>query len=353
MNPEIPVRNIWLLMLYASEARYLERSVLGDAEQNPEKIPDLIAELLCDALERRLRQGLSLGFENATNQLPRVKGRVDFLETYSKRLLQFGRIQCSFDQVTPNTFVNRYSLGALVKLQPMIVSSVLSGRCRRLINWMKSLGIEPLRQAGSSRRVLSGSRLSGPDGLVIALASLAWDLQIPSSGDGRVLSYYPKDDDRWLRVLFEKAIAGFFRLKAGMYGWSVSSGKWMSWQISELSENTAELLPKMKTDVFMEHADSERRIIIDTKFNEILVAGHYRERSIRSGYLYQMYAYLMSQRTPENADKSLEGILLHPSYGEELDEFAVIQGNRIRFLTIDLLSGGFAWQEKLLSVLSQ
>lgn len=353
MNPGIPVRNIWLLMLYASDVRYLERSVLGNAERNPEKIPDLIAELLCDALERRLRQGLSLGFENTSNQLSRVKGRVDFLETYSKRLLQFGRIQCSFDHVTPNTFVNRYSLGALGRVQPMIVSSELSGRCRRLINWMKSLGIEQLREAGSSGRILSGSRLSGPDGLAMALASFAWDLQIPSSVDGRVLSYYPRDDDRWLRALFEKAIAGFFRLKAGMYGWGVSPGKWMSWQISDSSEKTSEILPKMKTDVFMEHADSKRRIIIDTKFNEILVAGQYRERSLRSNYIYQMYAYLMSQRTPENADKSLEGILLHPSYGDELDEFAVIQGNRIRFLTIDLLSGGFAWQEKLLSVLSK
>ena len=43
----IPVRNIWLLMLYASDMyRYLGyRSI--SAEESPDQIPDLAAEILC------------------------------------------------------------------------------------------------------------------------------------------------------------------------------------------------------------------------------------------------------------------------------------------------------------------
>ncbi|HLR17518.1 MAG TPA: hypothetical protein VK099_06560 [Alcanivoracaceae bacterium] len=33
----------------------------------------------------------------------------------------------------------------------------------------------------------------------------------------------------------------------------------------------------------------------------LLVPGHYRAETIRSGYLYQIYAYLMSQHTEHTA----------------------------------------------------
>jgi 5-methylcytosine-specific restriction enzyme subunit McrC len=42
----IPVRNLWLLMLYASDLfRNLEKAKVA-VEDNPEDIPDLVAEML-------------------------------------------------------------------------------------------------------------------------------------------------------------------------------------------------------------------------------------------------------------------------------------------------------------------
>ena len=42
----IPVRNIWWLMLYASDlGKNLDRSLLG-SEELPEEIPELIGEIL-------------------------------------------------------------------------------------------------------------------------------------------------------------------------------------------------------------------------------------------------------------------------------------------------------------------
>ena len=50
-----------------------------------------------------------------------------------------------------------------------------------------------------------------------------------------------------------------------------------------------------------------------------------------------MYAYLRSQeREADLLSLSSTGILLHPSVEESLDEFAVIQGHKIRFTTVDL-----------------
>lgn len=78
-----------------------------------------------------------------------------------------------------------------------------------------------------------------------------------------------------------------------------------------------------------------RRIIVDTKFTAITKPGHYREATLASGYVYQIYAYLMSQQSP-GLGAQTEGLMLHPTVGEPIDEEVVIQGHRIRFATVDL-----------------
>ena len=80
-----------------------------------------------------------------------------------------------------------------------------------------------------------------------------------------------------------------------------------------------------------------RRILIDTKFTSIVTSGWHREQTLRSGYLYQVYAYLRSQvgRGDLLADHA-EGLLLHPAIGESVDEAIVIQGQQMRFATVDL-----------------
>ena len=70
---------------------------------------------------------------------------------------------------------------------------------------------------------------------------------------------------------------------------------------------------------------------------QIVTSGWYRDETLRSGYVYQIYAYLRSQvgRGDLLADNA-SGLLLHPSIGEMVDEAVAIQGHTIRFATVDL-----------------
>ncbi|RYE61530.1 MAG: 5-methylcytosine-specific restriction endonuclease system specificity protein McrC, partial [Oxalobacteraceae bacterium] len=97
------------------------------------------------------------------------------------------------------------------------------------------------------------------------------------------------------------------------------------------------ILPTMRTDVVLDHEPSARRIVIDTKFTSIVTGGWYREETLRSGYVYQIYAYLRSQvgRGDTLADCA-GGLLLHPSVGDTVDETVIVQGHGIRFATVDL-----------------
>lgn len=71
-------------------------------------------------------------------------------------------------------------------------------------------------------------------------------------------------------------------------------------------------------------------------FDAILVSGYYREQTLRSGYIYQIYAYLRTQAGPGDAGADCAtGLLLHPAIGEEIDETVVIQGHAGRLATVD------------------
>ena len=60
----IPVRNIWLLLLYASKLyRELPATRRVELESAPDHIPHLVAEILANAVERRLRRNLSHGYQ--------------------------------------------------------------------------------------------------------------------------------------------------------------------------------------------------------------------------------------------------------------------------------------------------
>jgi 5-methylcytosine-specific restriction enzyme subunit McrC len=129
----------------------------------------------------------------------------------------------------------------------------------------------------------------------------------------------------------------------------VSRGRNLNWQIERKTGRVDDILPTMRTDVVLDHPATETRIIIDTKFTSILTGGWYRDESIRSGYLYQIYAYLRSQSGKgDRLADCAQGVLLHPSMGHPVDESVVIQGHRIRFATVDLASSAAEIRAQLL-----
>lgn len=145
-------------------------------------------------------------------------------------------------------------------------------------------------------------------------------------------------DEIFVRKLFEKAVGNFYAAELRVEeGWEVRPGKRLDWHYSDSSPGIREILPGMQTDIILENRRDQRRIVIDTKFTAILTRTVYREAILKSGYIYQMYAYLRSQEgRGDDLAETAEGLLLHPSIGHSVDEFVRIQGHKIRFATVDL-----------------
>ena len=111
----------------------------------------------------------------------------------------------------------------------------------------------------------------------------------------------------------------------------------------------------MKTDIILDNKIKYHRIVIDTKFTNIFHkrSSWYREKSLKSGYIYQLYAYLRSQEgLGEKLNEDSSGMLLHPAIGEDIDESVTIQGHEMRFSTVDLTQPHEVIRNRLLNLVS-
>ena len=116
----IPVRNLWLLMLYASDLfRSSGKDHVG-LEDNPDDLPDLVAEILAHAVEQRQRRHLSLGYQTRKATLNRVRGRIDVLTTERHQLLARGLVACKFEELTIDTPRNRFVRAALEAISRIV-----------------------------------------------------------------------------------------------------------------------------------------------------------------------------------------------------------------------------------------
>ena len=333
----IPVRNLWLLMLYASDLFRMRGIGKVGLEDSPDDLPDLVAEILAHAVEQRRRRHLSQGYRARETVLNRVRGRIDVLKTERHQLLARGLVACRFDELTIDTPRNRFVCAALESICRIVRREEVAHRCRLLAVGMKAQGVSGIAPSRAEMSVDRFGRNDSDDRFMVAAANLALDLALPTESLGSSVLSLPDRDVIWVRRLFERAIGGFYDVVLGPQGWRVRCGGTLGWQVERKTPGIDQILPTMRTDIVLDHAQSSRRIVIDTKFTSIVTSGWYREETLRSGYVYQIYAYIRSQvgRGDEFAD-SATGMVLHPSVGGMVDETVMIQGQCIRFATVDL-----------------
>jgi 5-methylcytosine-specific restriction enzyme subunit McrC len=186
---------------------------------------------------------------------------------------------------------------------------------------------------------------------MVAAAHLAFDLALPTEFVGSKHLSKPDREITWIRKLYEKGIAGFYDVVLSSEGWQVDAGRTITWSIDGKTPGIDRILPSMRTDIVLDHCKAGRRLIVDTKFNAIVTRGWYREETLRSAYVYQMYAYLRSQEGKgDPVADCAAGLLLHPSIGETINEAVVIQNHELRFSTVDLAASATEIRRQLLRV---
>jgi 5-methylcytosine-specific restriction enzyme subunit McrC len=327
-------------MLYASDLTRVRGTFDALVEEDIENIPELIARLLAKTVERRLRRNITRGYRHREKALTRVRGRIDILTTESRQLLSKGKVYCRFEELTVDMPRNRLVRAALELMARLVKGNDLVRESRALAATLGRGGVGGSRPSRAELAADEIGRNDASDRFMVALARLAFDLALPTEDAGKTPLVAPDREEAWVRRLFEKAILGFARVDLEPLGWSVRGSTPLEWQFSSASAQLMSILPRMVTDIILDAPDSDRRLVIDTKFTSILGTGRFGDASLKSGHLYQMYAYIRSQEGRDDRWDASGGLLLHPAVGSKLYERAVIQSHAITFATVDL--GGSA-----------
>lgn len=345
---DIPVRNLWLLQLFASDLYRTSGRRLSGIEKLPVDVAQLVSRMLADAVSERIRTGLTVGFQRTREDLNRVRGKIDVAGTTRDRLQERGRVRCSFDRIHPDTVANRLVRTSLEHASRLPDTDT---RCRNLAGQMGAAGVGVVSPPFPDLRSLYRQRQLFRDREMLMAARLLLDLSIPDPATPDFVTVSPDDEDRYLRWLFEKAVWGFYR--KNLIDWDVEHGTRLSWPLDPgtASDGFPAILPGMQTDVVLRNT-SGRVIVIDTKFTSLLKPNRFGAEKLRSGYLYQIYTYLLSQQDNPDYGPATEGLMLHPIIDGHVDEEARILGHRIRFATVDLCASYETIVEDLLRATS-
>ncbi|GAS92475.1 5-methylcytosine-specific restriction endonuclease system specificity protein McrC [Mycolicibacterium brisbanense] len=348
---EIPVRNLWLLMLYASEL-YASNADVRDAgaEHRPDDLPDLVAEILAQAVERRLQRSLSRSYIGRRQPLTRVRGRIDVLETESAQLLSRGQIACKYSELAIDNPVNRLVYAGLIVAAATARDTDRAHRCRQLAGMLRLQGVTATLASRSDADSITLGRNQVADLDGVNAARLLLRMDIPSEDTGAAHRMSALRDAADIRHLYETAVRGFYRATL-QPPWRVRAGETVhTWPLHEQSAGALAILPVMRTDTMLERPD--RRIIVETKFADALKTNRFGTPRLSRNHMFQLYAYVQSQHNRDLLGATAEGVLLYPVVHADVDEYAVIGGHRYRFITVDLAAETPAIRERLLSVVA-
>ena len=244
-------------MLYASKLyRQMPSHQRYATEENPDDIPNLIAEILTRAVERRLRRNLSHDFREIYADLTRVRGRIDQVRTECHHLLHQGKIACLFNELTSDTPRNRFVKAALKQLINTVDSNGLAKRCRSAVRALERAGVKGDPSVHLYRRGIevpaTAGRANSEDQQMLAAAQLAFRLDLPTEEPGHFRLVAPDRDEIWARRLFEAAVGGFYDTILSPQGWTVRAGRSLRWLMEDPTPGVEAIMPSMKTDIEIE-----------------------------------------------------------------------------------------------------
>jgi 5-methylcytosine-specific restriction enzyme subunit McrC len=134
-------------------------------------------------------------------------------------------------------------------------------------------------------------------------------------------------DDQQMSRLYEKFILEYYKKHFSQYHPASKEIKWNT-------TGTIDYLPNMESDTML--VDGQKKLIIDAKYYGKIIQMHHNADTIRSGNLYQIFAYV------KNEDKNNTGLISGMLLYAKTDEGIIpnikydLSGNKISVKTLDL-----------------
>ena len=338
----IPIRNLWHMLLYAwSEANVTSHWSWQDAEDAP-TLDALLASSLAKLIRQRMRIGLGRNYVDQQRLIPGIRGRINFPESLRQRSFERGEAFCEFQQYSANAPRNQIVRSTLARLVQTGNFGPDRKKAEELRHSLRQLtraldGIDLIELNLDFIRRQQFEHGDNDYRLMLAICELVLQRQMPlETAGGRALPQVERDA-LVLHEVYERFVASFYRVHLKDYTVRVQSR--LSWHAKVDNPH----LPAMQPDLILVHQRSGEIIVLDTKFTaKSLLANEWGREIFDSSHLYQLYAYLSSQKHVSGEHQKASGILLYPAVHYQLSERIELQDHVIRIECVDLT---LPWQE--------
>jgi 5-methylcytosine-specific restriction enzyme subunit McrC len=326
---KIPIQNVYYLFCYAW--RFLPEDVAFDvgAVENPDVL-NLCAHVLTAGIDRLLRRGIDQGYLSVTEESSRIRGRLDIQGTINGLTWLNARAVCRFDELSPDILQNRILRTTVQWLTHAPIESQLRNRLRETELRLSGIGTIPL-SAPLFRRVQL-HRNNGFYAFLMRVCELVHASLLPDrSGDDPSWFRDVLADEKYMNKVFEEFIRNFYDLKQSKFRVASTHPEWNA---TAVNPTDLAFIPSMTTDVTLSSA--EQTIIIDAKYYRDALQTYHGSRTVHSGNLYQLIAYLRGSSRKLPSGHRVEGILLYPVGQQSVDLSYTIDGYPVRIYTLNL-----------------
>ena len=322
------IRNLYYMLAYAF-------SVLNKSEYRALATEDFdnAAELCAAILERgvslQLKRGLGQEYVSRSEARSSLRGKIEVTESVKSQAIWRRQLVCSYDEFSVDTTMNRVIKATVALLVRSDISRARKKSLKKLMVFFADVRDIDLHTVDWNMRYDRNNRTYR---MLMAVCWLVVKglLQTQSDGSVRMMDFF---DEQRMSRLYEKFILEYYRREHPQLRASASFIDWA------LDDGMSDGLPAMRSDITL--SARGRVLIIDAKYYTSTMQTYYEKKTVKSGNLYQIFAYVKNKQAAlERAgdDTEVSGMLLYAATDEEVQPDATyrMSGNRISATTLDL-----------------
>ena len=324
----IRVRNLFHMLAYAFSA-LTEQGYRAVATEDFDNAAELCAAILERGVSLQLKRGLGQEYVNRTEARSSLRGTIKVTESVKSQAILRRQLVCSYDEFSVDTTMNRVIKATVALLVRSDISKARKKSLKKLMVFFADVHDIDLHRVDWNMRYDRNNRTYR---MLMAVCWLVVKglLQTQSDGATRMMDFF---DEQRMSRLYEKFILEYYRREHPRLRASASFVEWA------LDDGMSEGLPAMRSDITL--SAGGRVLIIDAKYYAATMQSNFDKRTVHSGNLYQIFAYVKNKQAAlERAGKSAEvsGTLLYAATDEEIqpDVTYRMSGNQIGVRTLDL-----------------
>ena len=324
----IRVRNLFHMLAYAFSA-LTEQGYRALATEDFDNAAELCAAILERGVSLQLKRGLGQEYVRRSEARSSLRGTIKVTESVKLQAVWRRQLVCSYDEFSVDTTMNRVIKATVALLVRADISRARKQSLKKLMVFFADVRDIDLHRVDWNMRYDRNNRTYR---MLMAVCWLVVKglLQTQSDGATRMMDFF---DEQRMSRLYEKFILEYYRREHPRLRASASFVEWA------LDDGMMDGLPAMRTDITL--SARGRVLIIDAKYYAATMQTNFDKRTVYSGNLYQIFAYVKNkqaalERSGESAEVS--GMLLYAATDEDIQPNATyrMSGNRISVTTLDL-----------------